>query len=57
MIGIGKQLARFAADKRGTTAIEYSIVAAGIACAIAATLTLTGTSLLNLWTTVQNALG
>jgi pilus assembly protein Flp/PilA len=57
MIGIGKQLARFAADSRGATAIEYSIVAAGIACAIAATLTLTGTSLLNLWTTVQNALG
>jgi pilus assembly protein Flp/PilA len=57
MIGIGKHLARFAADRRGATAIEYSIVAAGIACAIAATLTLTGTSLVNLWTTIQAALG
>lgn len=57
MIEIGKRIARFAADKRGATAIEYSIIAAGIACAIAATLTLTGTSLLNLWTSVQNAFG
>jgi pilus assembly protein Flp/PilA len=57
MIGIEKHIARFAADRRGATAIEYSIVAAGIAAAIAATLTMTGTSLVSLWATIQAALG
>ena len=56
MIELGKKIARFAADRRGATAIEYSIIAAGIAAASAATRALTGTSVLNLWTTVGDAL-
>ncbi len=37
-------LLRFAHDTSGTTAIEYSIIAAGIACVIAALVTSMGTS-------------
>ncbi|MGE0565408.1 MAG: Flp family type IVb pilin [Pseudolabrys sp.] len=48
-------LAQFAANRGGGTAIEYSIIAAGIASAIVAAIALTGTSVEALWTTVTNA--
>jgi pilus assembly protein Flp/PilA len=47
---------RFAADTRGTTAIEYSIIATGIACAIVTTVTLLGSSVVGLWTKIANQL-
>jgi pilus assembly protein Flp/PilA len=37
-------LRRFLTNDRGTTAIEYAIIAAGVSVAIAATVTATGTS-------------
>ncbi|MGN6463482.1 MAG: Flp family type IVb pilin [Pseudolabrys sp.] len=45
-------LSRFADDTRGATAIEYSLIAGGIACAIAATLTTLGASVRAMWETL-----
>lgn len=52
-----KPAIQFLTDRRGGAAIEYSIVAAGVAGAIVAVITATGTSLEALWTSVKNALG
>ena len=56
MAELRKTLTRFIADQHGATAIEYSIIAARIASAIAATIALTGTSIQTLWTSVRDAL-
>jgi len=48
---------RFIADRSGSTAIEYAIIAAGIASAVAATITTLGGSVDTMWTSVKNALG
>lgn len=41
-----RDLYGFAADDKGTTAIEYAIIASGIAVVIASAVTLVGTNLL-----------
>lgn len=46
----------FAADTRGTTAIEYSLIASGVAAAIVATVATLGSSVQQMWTTVVDAL-
>jgi len=52
-----RQARRFLADRSGTTAIEYAIIAAGVAGAILATITALGGSVTTLWTSVKDALG
>jgi pilus assembly protein Flp/PilA len=51
---MARLLARFASDKNGATAIEYSIIAAGIAVAIAATVWSLGPKLNDSYTSVSN---
>jgi pilus assembly protein Flp/PilA len=48
---------RFLRDKTGATAIEYGLIAAGIAVAIIATVTGLGTQLKATFTSVDGALG
>jgi Flp pilus assembly pilin Flp len=50
-------ITRFRRHIRGSTAIEYALIASGIAGAIIAVTFATGTSVLTLWTTVKNAFG
>jgi len=47
---------RFLRDDSGATAIEYGLIAAGIAVAIIVAVQATGTSLNSTFTSVQNAL-
>ena len=49
-------LERFIADQRGATAIEYGLIAAGIAVAIIATVMALGTSLQTTFSTVSTSL-
>jgi pilus assembly protein Flp/PilA len=49
-------LSSFVAAESGATAIEYSIIAAGIALVIIATVNSIGTSLIPTFTSVQTAL-
>jgi len=56
-IAMIRQARRFLADRHGTTAIEYAIIAAGVAGAILATITALGGSVTTLWTSVKDALG
>ena len=49
-------LSRFAADQSGATAIEYGLIAAGIAVVIIASVRLVGTNLTNKFTAVANNL-
>ncbi len=44
----------FLNDESGATAIEYALIAAGIASAIAATVTGLGTSVKEMWESVGN---
>jgi len=54
---LGRLARRFHADQSGATAIEYSLIAAGIAVAIMATVTSLGTAIkTNLWDKVGGAL-
>jgi pilus assembly protein Flp/PilA len=48
-------LSCFFRDERGATAIEYAIIASGIAVAIAASVTSLGSSVNNLFTSVSTA--
>lgn len=57
MMMFRKHVSRFVADTRGSTAIEYSVIAAGIACAIVTVVALTGTKVGDLWTTIRDAFG
>ncbi len=50
------QVLRFITDKSGATAIEYGLIAAGIAVAIIVAVQATGTSLQSTFTSVQSAL-
>jgi len=50
------QLMRFLKDESGATAIEYGLIAAGIAVAIIATVQALGGNLNGTFTTVSNAL-
>ncbi len=45
---------RFAADETGATAIEYAMIASGIALAIAATLTAVGGSVKGMFVSIAN---
>ena len=49
-------LSRFAEDESGATAIEYGLIAAGIAVAIMAVVQGVGTNLNTTFTSVQTAL-
>ena len=49
-------IARFVADDSGATAIEYGLIAAGIAVAIIATVQALGTNLNTTFTSVSTAL-
>ncbi len=51
-----KLLARFAKDEAGVTAIEYGLLAAGIAVAIIATVDALGSKLNTTFTSVSTAL-
>ena len=48
---------RLADDKRGATAIEYAMIAAGIGVAIAATVTSLGSAVSNLYTSIASIFG
>ena len=50
------QCRRFLRQEQGATAIEYALIAAGIAAAIIITVNALGVSVVNMWTTVSNAL-
>jgi pilus assembly protein Flp/PilA len=56
MVNLGNFLTRLAADKRGATAIEYGLIAAGIAVAIIATIAALGTSLNTTFSSVSSGL-
>jgi pilus assembly protein Flp/PilA len=46
---------RFMKDERGATAIEYAMIAAGIAVAVVGVVTALGTSVSGMFTKVQSA--
>ena len=47
---------RFVGDERGATAIEYAMIASGIAVAIAATIVTLGSSVNTMYSTVLTAM-
>lgn len=49
VVKAARLLRRFGADERGTTAIEYALIAAGIGATIAATVYNMGTTLKTVW--------
>jgi pilus assembly protein Flp/PilA len=49
-------LTRFLRDERGATAIEYAMIASGVAVAIAATVTTLGSGVKGLFTNVSTSL-
>jgi pilus assembly protein Flp/PilA len=51
-----KTLCRFVHDDSGATAIEYALIASGIAVAIATTIMSLGTSVQGLYTSVATAM-
>jgi pilus assembly protein Flp/PilA len=50
------QVRRFLTAQDGTTAIEYSIIASGVACVLVATVVTLGDKVNIIWTSVANAL-
>jgi pilus assembly protein Flp/PilA len=54
---MGEHLRNFLADESGTTAIEYALIASGIAGAIFAVFGQLGSAVTGLFTNVKNALG
>lgn len=52
-----RTLRGFLHDQDGATAIEYSLIAAGIAAAIVATVNGLGTSVKVMWQTIADAFG
>jgi pilus assembly protein Flp/PilA len=51
---LSDKIRKFAANMSGVTAIEYGLIAAGIAVAIIVAVNLLGTELAALFTTVKN---
>jgi pilus assembly protein Flp/PilA len=47
---------RFLSDRKGATAIEYALIASGVAGALAAALVTLGGSVNTMWTSIANAL-
>ena len=56
LFGMSKVFVRFIEDQMGATAIEYGLVAAGIAVAVSASMTMVGCSLTNLLAGVADKL-
>jgi pilus assembly protein Flp/PilA len=56
MSKFGSLLSKFLANEQGVTAIEYGLLAAGIAVAIIATVAALGTALNTTFTSVSTAL-
>jgi pilus assembly protein Flp/PilA len=54
--GVSNVMSRFLRDERGATAIEYAMIASGVAVAIAASVTSLGTAVKGLFTNVSTAL-
>ena len=54
-VNLMEKIQKFAADASGVTAIEYGLIAAGIAVAIITAVGLLGTELAAMFTTVKNA--
>jgi pilus assembly protein Flp/PilA len=54
--GFSVILSRFLRDEQGATAIEYAMIASGVAVAIAASVTNLGSTVNNLFTSVLTAL-
>jgi pilus assembly protein Flp/PilA len=52
----GRTFRRFLSDERGATAIEYAMIAAGIAAAIIAAVNALGVSVVGLYQSVEAAL-
>ena len=50
------KLRRFLADEKGATAIEYALIASGVAGAIIAVVTSTGASVKDMYKTVSDSL-
>ncbi len=50
-----RELRRFLAACDGTTAIEYGVIATGVAVAIIAVIGTLGSAVSNMWTTVTDA--
>jgi pilus assembly protein Flp/PilA len=50
------KLRRFLADDKGATAIEYALIASGVAGAIIAVVTSTGASVKDMYKTVSDSL-
>jgi len=46
----------FLHDQQGATAIEYALIAAGVAAAIIVTVNALGVTVVNMWTTISSAL-
>ena len=55
-VPVPELLARFLRDQSGSTAIEYGLIAAAIACVIIGSVQKVGTNLKNNFTSLQNAL-
>ncbi len=53
-VNLSEKIRKFAADASGVTAIEYGLIAAGIAVAIIVTVNLLGVELAAMFTTVKN---
>ncbi|HEX4409515.1 MAG TPA: Flp family type IVb pilin [Xanthobacteraceae bacterium] len=53
---VSRFLSRFLRDESGATAIEYALIASGVAVAIAASVTSLGTSVKTLFTSVSTAM-
>jgi pilus assembly protein Flp/PilA len=56
-IAMIQQARRFLANESGATAIEYALIASGVAGAIVVTITALGGSVAKMWTSVRTALG
>jgi pilus assembly protein Flp/PilA len=54
--GISNIMSRFLRDERGATAIEYAMIASGVAVAIAASVMSLGTTVKGMFTNVSTAL-
>lgn len=49
------RIRKFGADQNGATAIEYALIASGVAVAVVTTVYALGSSVKNLFTTVSSA--
>jgi len=57
MQSLKRTVRQFAANESAATAIEYAIIASGVAGAIIAVVSTLGSSVANMWTAVTDAFG